>query len=106
MARPLFKVTFASLGKVYELYARRVASGELWGFVEVSELEFDVRDGVVVDPTEDQLRAEFANTRALHLPVSSVLRVEEVLQKGPSAVRDATSGDTVVTAFPLPLKPR
>lgn len=106
MARPLFKVTFASLGKVYELYARRVASGELWGFVEVSELEFDVRDGVVVDPAEDQLRAEFANTRALHLPVSSVLRVEEVLQKGPSVVRDARTGDAVVTAFPLPLKPR
>jgi hypothetical protein len=106
MSKTLFKVTFLSLGKVYELYARRVASGELWGFVEVADLVFDVREGLLVDPVEEQLRSEFAGTRALHLPMQSVLRVEEVEHKGHAAIRDAATGEKVVTPFPLPLKPR
>jgi len=101
----LYKVTFLTHGKVYELYARQVESGRLWGFVEVSALVFDVHDGLVVDPTEERLRDEFGNTRTLHLPMQSVLRVEEVEKKGQSAIRDAASGE-VVTPFPLPARPR
>ncbi|WP_394003030.1 DUF1820 family protein [Luteimonas sp. WGS1318] len=104
--KTLHKVTFLSHGKVYELYAQRVESGRLWGFVEVSELVFDVHDGLVVDPTEERLRDEFRNTRTLHLPMQSVLRIEDVEKKGQSAIRDAESGEKVVTPFPLPARPR
>ena len=106
MSKPLYKISFLNHGRVYELYARRVASGNLWGFVEVAELVFDVHDSLVVDPTEERLRSEFADTRVLHLPMQSVLRVEEVERKGQSAIRDAESGERVVTPFPLPAKPR
>lgn len=106
MFKTLYKVTFLSLGKVYELYARRVSSGSLWGFTEVGELVFDVHDGVVVDPTEERLRDEFGNTKVLHLPMQSVLRIEEVEKKGQSAIRDAGTGEKVVTPFPMPAKPR
>lgn len=102
----LYKVTFLNHGKVYELYARRVASGALWGFTEVGELVFDVHDGMVIDPTEERLRDEFGNTRVLHLPMQSIVRIEEVEKKGQSAIRDAATGEKVVTAFPLPPKPR
>ncbi|UNK42360.1 DUF1820 family protein [Luteimonas sp. S4-F44] len=105
-AKTLYKITFLTHGKVYELYAQRVESGRLWGFVEVSDLVFDVHEGLVVDPTEERLQAEFGHTRTLHLPMQSVLRVEEVEKKGQSAIRDATSGEKVVTPFPLPAKPR
>ena len=67
---------------------------------------FDVAEGVVVDPAEERLRAEFADTRVLHLPMQAVVRVEEVDRKGVSAVRDAAAGDGVVTPFPFPAKPR
>ena len=106
MAKPLYKVTFVNIGKVYELYARNVVSGALWGFTEVGELVFDVHDGVLIDPTEERLRDEFGNTRVLHLPMQSIVRIEEVERKGPSAIRDATTGEKVVTPFPLPVKPR
>jgi len=106
MSKPLYKVSFLNLGKVYELYARRVDSGRLWGFVEVADLVFDVHAGLVVDPTEERLRDEFGNTRALHLPMQAIVRVEEVEKKGQSAIRDAESGEKVVTPFPLPAKPR
>ena len=104
--RVLYKVTFLNAGKVYELYARRVVASALWGFTEVSDLVFDVGEGVVVDPTEERLRDEFAATRVLHLPVHSVVRVEEVDRKNTSTIRDAATGDRVVTPFPLPAKPR
>jgi len=106
MAKTLYKVTFLSAGKVYELYARQVAASSLWGFTEVGELVFDVHDGVVIDPTEERLRDEFGNTRVLHLPMQSIVRIEEVERKGQSAIRDAATGEKVVTPFPLPAKPR
>lgn len=105
MPKSLYKVSFHSHAKIYELYAERVSSGELWGFVEVADLVFDVHDGIVVDPTEERLRDEFAGTKVLYLPMQSILRIEQVEKKGQAAIRDA-SGEKVVTPFPLPGKPR
>lgn len=105
MAKPIYKVTFLNAGKVYELYARQVASGALWGFTEISELVFDLHDGVVIDPTEERLRDEFGSTRVLHLPMHSIVRIEEVERKGLSAIRDAATGEKVITPFPMPNRP-
>jgi hypothetical protein len=104
-SKTLYKITFFNAGKVYELYARSVGSSALWGFTEVSELVFDVNEGLVVDPTEERLRDEFATTRVLHLPMQSIVRIEEVDRKGQTAIRDATTGEKVVTPFPMPVKP-
>ena len=106
MSKPLYKITFLNHGRVYELYARHVGSSALWGFTEVADLQFDVHDGLVVDPTEERLRDEFGGTKVLHLPMQSIVRIEEVEKKGQSAIRDAASGEKVVTPFPMPAKPR
>ncbi len=106
MTKTLYKVTFLNHGKIYELYAQRVSSSALRGFTEIADLIFDVHDGLVIDPTEERLREEFAGTRALHLPMQSIVRIEEVEQKGQSAIRDAASGEKVVTPFPMPTRPR
>lgn len=106
MGKTLYKIVFLNAGRIYELYAGRVSSGALWGFTEVAELQFDVHGGVVVDPTEERLRDEFGDTRVLHLPMQSIVRIEEVEKKGQSAIRDAATGETVVTPFPMPAKPR
>ncbi len=82
------------------------AGSHLWGFNEIGELVFDVHDSLVIDPTEERLREEFGNTRKLHLPMQSIIRIEEVEKKGQSAIRDATSGEAVVAPFPVPGKPR
>ena len=104
--KTLYKITFLNAGRIYELYARKVGTGTLWGFTEVAELVFDVHDGVVIDPTEERLRDEFGDTRVLHLPMQSIVRIEEVEKKGQSAIRDATTGEKVVTPFPMTAKPR
>ncbi|MEJ8567519.1 DUF1820 family protein [Elongatibacter sediminis] len=99
-ADALYKVVFINHGKVYELYSRSVSSSGLWGFIEVSELVFETGEGLVVDPTEEKMRQEFAGARVLHLPIQSVLRVEEVDKRGKCLIRDRESGEKV-TPFPL-----
>jgi hypothetical protein len=100
--KKLYKVTFLSQGKTLELYARHVASSALWGFTEVGDLVFDQQgESVVIDPTEERLREEFSNTRVLHLPIQCILRVEEVEKREPLVIRDAASGERVVTPFPI-----
>ena len=39
-ASHIFKVQFVNQGKVYEIYARKVSHGSLFGFIEVEELVF------------------------------------------------------------------
>lgn len=97
----LYKLTFLNAGKIYELYARRVVSSALWGFTEVADLQFE-ESGLLVDPAEERLRSEFKDTRVLHLPMQSIVRIEEVERRGQAAIRDAATGERVVTPFPMP----
>ncbi|MDH5177908.1 MAG: DUF1820 family protein, partial [Gammaproteobacteria bacterium] len=48
----IFKVIFHNQGKVFEIYARKVGHGSLFGFIEVEELIFGEKSTVVVDPSE------------------------------------------------------
>lgn len=99
--KKLYKVVFLNQGKVYELYAHKVHSSDLWGFTCVSELDLSPREGMLVDPAEERMREEFERTRTLHLPMQSIVRIEEVAERGAAAIRDERSGDKVVT-LPLP----
>ena len=96
----LYKIIFLNGGKVYELYSEGVTTSGLWGFVEVSDLVFDSAEGLVVDPTEEKMRQEFEHAKVLHLPIQSVLRVEEVEKRGQCLIRDSKSGEKV-TPFPV-----
>lgn len=102
MSKKLFRLQFQYQDKVYVVYAGRVESSAIWGFVEVGELDFDIREGVLVDPAEERLREEFADTRSLHLPMHSVLRIEEVVRRGSAAIHEAAEPGRVVTPFPMP----
>jgi hypothetical protein len=96
----LYKVIFLNNGKVYELFSEGVTTSGLWGFIEISDLVFDTEHGLVVDPTEEKMRQEFESARVLHLPIQSVLRVEEVDERGQCLIRDRESGEKV-TPFPV-----
>ncbi len=96
----LYKIIFLNQGKVYELFSEGVTSSGLWGFIEVSDLVFESGEGLVVDPTEERMRQEFADAQVLHLPIQTVLRVEEVAKRGKCLIRDRESGEKV-TPFPV-----
>jgi len=96
----LYRVAFHNHGKVYELYCTGVESSSLWGFLAISGMVFDTGEGVVVDPSEEKIRDEFADVEVLHVPLHGVLRVEQVARKGQASIRDRESGEKV-TPFPL-----
>jgi hypothetical protein len=97
----MYKLTFLNQSKVYELYCRKVSGSELsYGFIEASELVFEPEDSLVIDPTEERLREEFADVEVLHIPMHSVIKVEQVRRRGACAIRDSKSGEKVT---PLPL---
>jgi len=101
-ASHIFKVVFANQGKVYEIYARKVSHGSLFGFIEVEELVFGERSAVVVDPSEEKVKAEFEGVKRTYLPLHSVLRVDEVRKQGVSKV-SAVEGGSNVAHFPMPM---
>lgn len=103
----LYKVSFLSLGKSYELYAKSVQSSDLWGFTTISDLVFGASsEQLIVDPAEEKLREEFKDTAVLHLPIQSILRIEEVERRGTAQIKDANTGEKVMP-FPLvPPRPR
>ncbi len=102
-ASHIFKILFVNQGKVYEIYARKVSHGSLFGFIEVEELVFGERSTVVVDPGEEKIKAEFNEVKRTYLPMHSVLRIDEVKKQGVSKVV-ALEGSNV-TAFPAPIYP-
>jgi hypothetical protein len=99
-ATHIFKIMFVNQGKVYEIYARKVAQGRLFGFIEVEELVFGQRSTVVLDPGEETIKSEFAGVRCTMLPMHSVLRIDEVKKEGISKV-SALEGGSNVAQFPL-----
>jgi hypothetical protein len=99
-ATHIFKITFVNQGKVYEIYARKVNQGRLFGFIEVEELVFGERTTVVVDPGEERIKSEFEGVKCTMLPMHSVLRIDEVKKQGVSKISALEAGGNV-TPFPL-----
>lgn len=97
----IFKVVFINQGKVYEIYARNVSHGNLFGFIEVEELVFGERSAVVVDPSEERIKAEFEGVKRTYLPLHSVLRIDEVRKQGVSKI-SAYEGSNIAQ-FPIPM---
>jgi len=102
----IFRIYFSSQGKSYEIYARKVTQGELYGFVEIEDLLFGERSSLVVDPAEEALRKEFAGVRRLMIPFHAVARIEEVEKEGAGKVLVLPGGtEPNAPAAPQPRPP-
>lgn len=100
-SKPIYKIIFLNQGKVYEIYARHVSqTGALFGFVEIEELVFGARKGVVVDPAEERLQLEFAGVKKTYLPMHYVLRIDEVDKQGIGKITNLEGSN--VAQFPMP----
>lgn len=99
----IFRIMFVNQGKVYEIYARRVSHGDLFGFIEVEELVFGTRATVVVDPAEERIKSEFEGVKRTYLPLHSILRIDEVKKQGVSKITALEGSGANVSQFPVPL---
>jgi hypothetical protein len=102
-ARHKFKVVFHNRGQVYEIYAKSVSQGALFGFIEVEQLLFGQRSQVVVDPSEESLKNEFKGVKRVFIPMHAVVRIDEVEKEGVSRITDREKGDGTLMPFPAPV---
>ena len=99
--KTLFKVVFMSQGQVYEIYARSVGHGDMFGFVAVEELVFGEKTTVVVDPSEEKIKSEFEHVTRTYLPMHSIIRIDEVDKRGVAKISKVEGGN--VAQFPMPV---
>ena len=99
--KQLFRVIFMSQGEVYEIYARSIDHGAMFGFIEVEELVFGERTTVVLDPSEEKIKSEFKNVKRTYLPMHTIIRIDEVDKQGVSKISKLEGGN--VAQFPLPV---
>jgi hypothetical protein len=98
----VFRISFLSQGKIYEIYAKRVQQGDLYGFVEVVDLLFEDSSKLLVDPATEKLKTEFKGVNRTIIPIHAVIRIDEVEKEGQGKIHEI--GDkTNVTPFPSPL---
>ncbi|MGI9310629.1 MAG: DUF1820 family protein [bacterium] len=85
----IYKIQFHSHGKLYELYAREVSQSSLYAFIEVADIIFGARSKLVVDPSEERLKAEFSQVKRTYIPLHAVVRIDQVEKEGVNKIIDA-----------------
>ena len=99
--REIYKITFLNKGQVYEVYAKEVYSSDLYGFIEIEDFLFGERTQMVVDPSEEKLKAEFQGVKRSFIPMQAIIRIDEVEKEGVSKI---SSGDNIAP-FPTLISP-
>ncbi len=66
--RQIYRVIFLNQGQIYEIYAGQIYTSDLYGFIEVEEFLFGERAQMVVDPSEEKLKNQFAGCSAPSFP--------------------------------------
>ncbi len=100
----IFKISFVNQGRIYQLYARHVRQAELYGFIEIEDLIFGEPGGLVIDPSEERLKDEFAGVNRTLVPIHATIRIDEVEKQGTSKILELDP-DAKITPFPTPFTP-
>ena len=101
----IYRVTFFNQGDVYEIYARSVSQGALFGFVEIEELVFEDKSKVVIDPSVERLESEFRRVKRTYVPLHAVVRIDEVEKEGAGRIMTPKGNGDKVRSFPTILPP-
>ncbi len=100
--KSIYRVRFVSHGKIYEIYAREVAQGGLFGFIEVGKLVWGAKSDVIIDPIEQELKNEFQGVERTYIPLHAVVRIDEVEKTGTAKVIALPSGESGA-GHPVPI---
>ena len=99
----LYKISFFNQGECYEVYARQVSQGGLFGFIEIEDLVFGAKTQIVVDPTEERLQKEFEGVKRFFVPMHAVVRIDEVEKEGVPRITPPPDKAGNVASFPVPI---
>jgi hypothetical protein len=101
--KAVFRIQFQHQDQLIDLYAHGVSQSSMMAFVELSDLIFDTKTDVVIDPSEEKIKAEFGGVKSTYIPVHAIIRIDEVEKTGPNKIRPLDgkeSADNRITRFP------
>jgi len=102
MARKqIYRVIFHNQDKIYDVYAKGVSHGALFGFIEIEQLVFGEKSSLVVDPSEETLKTEFSNVTRTYIPLHSIIRIDEVDKQGMARISQGTEHSDNIAPFPV-----
>ena len=101
----IYRISFYNQGNIYELHAREVHQSNMYAFIEIEEIIFGERSSVVVDPSEEKLKSEFAGVRRPFIPLQAVIRIDEVAREGTNKIIATDEKPGKITPFPLSAPP-
>ncbi|MEE9338105.1 MAG: DUF1820 family protein [Methylococcaceae bacterium] len=82
----IYKVVFVNREQVYEVYAKSVYQGDMYGFVIVEGFIFGEKSTIVLDPGEEKIKAEFDGVKRSFIPMHEIIRIDQVERKGVAKV--------------------
>lgn len=97
---PIYRIQFVSNGERYELYVKELSQDALFGFVEIGDFLWDTHTQLVVDPSHEKLKTEFADVTHTYIPVHNVLRIDVVKKRGTAKISQLSDK---VTVLPNPI---
>ena len=96
----LYRVQFICHNERYEVYVREVSQGQLFGFIEIANFVWDTHTALIVDPSHEKLKSEFADVSRTLVPMHHVLRIDQVRKQGAARITELGNN---VASFPSPI---
>jgi hypothetical protein len=94
----IYRVIFVNQDKVYEVFVNHVFQSDMWGFIQLEGFVFGSKSDLLVDPSEEKLKQQFAEVERSYIPMQAIIRIDEVKKEGVAKITEAKG---TVTAFPV-----
>jgi hypothetical protein len=107
--KQIYKIVFLNRDEVYEIYAKHVFQGDLYGFVAAEDFVFGENSSIVIDPSEEKLKAEFEGVKRSFIPMHEIMRIDQVERRGAPKIVPLAKGaesSSKVSKFYVPEKPK
>ncbi len=97
----IYKVIFINHDEVYEIYAKSVYEGDMYGFLVVEDFIFGEKSAIVIDPGEEKLKIEFEGVTRTFIPMHEIVRIDQVQKRGVAKIVSAhkEAGSNVSTLY-------
>ena len=82
----IYRIVFVNQDQIYEVYAKTVYQSDLYGFVVVEEFVFGEKSAILIDPSEEKLRAEFEGVDRSFIPMHEIIRIDQVKKRGAAKI--------------------
>ena len=103
MKQKIYKIKFFQVGEVYEIYAKNIYQSNFYAFLEIDDYIFDTKNNLVVDTSEEKLKAEFSHVLKTLLPINSIIRIDIVNEIGKPKISKDDSKN--IAQFPMNIVP-